>query len=145
MVALFIAGASTAYYYGVMPTSIGLHSKIYTKSNIAMDGYDIVNYFLGKSALKGNTRFAIKQNDQGWLFNSDRTLKIFKAKPKKYIPQFGGYCAYTISTGYTHPPDPKVWRLHNGRLYFFKDEEAKKLAIENWTTVIENAKLHWIE
>jgi hypothetical protein len=70
---------------------------------------------------------------------------MFKAKPKKYVPQFGGYCTYTISTGYTYPPDPMVWRLHNGRLYFFKDEETKKLAIENWTTVIENAKLHWIE
>ena len=144
-VILFIVGAATAYFYGVIPTSIGIHSKIYTKSNIAMGGYDIVNYFLGKSAVKGNTRFSIKQNEHGWLFNSDRTLKMFKAKPQKYIPQFGGYCVYTISKGYTYPPDPKVWRLHKGRIYFFKDEETKKLAIEDWASVIENAKLHWIE
>ncbi len=144
-VTIFIVGAATAYYYGVMPTSIGFHSKIYTKSNIAMDGYDIVNYFISKSATKGNNRFSTKYNDFSWLFNSDRTVKIFKAKPQKYIPQFGGYCVYTISTGYTHPPDPKAWRLFNGKLYFFKDEETKKLAISDWKNVIENAKLHWIE
>jgi YHS domain-containing protein len=141
----FIIGAATAYYYGIIPTSIGIHSKIYTKSNIAMDGYDIVNYYLGKSAVKGNTRFSVKLDDYGWLFNSDRALKMFKAKPQKYIPQFGGYCVYTISKGYTYPPDPNVWRLYRGKLYFFKDEETKQLALDDWMRVIENAKLHWIE
>lgn len=144
-VLLFIIGAFIAYYYGIIPTSIGMHSKVYTESNIAMGGLDIVNYYYKKPPVNGNNRFSVKIDDHGWLFVSDKNLKLFKAKPKKYIPEFGGYCVYTISKGYTYPPDPKVYHFDRKKLYFFKDEESKELALSDWKNTLENANLHWLE
>lgn len=142
-VILFFIGSITAYYLDIMPLSVGLHSKVYKKSNIAMDGFDMVNYFSAKSAARGNQRFSFNHDNLGWYFISDKNYSLFKTKPNKYLPQFGGYCLYTISKGYTYPPDLKVWHLFKNKLYFFKDEETKKLALEDWKNVIENANLHW--
>jgi YHS domain-containing protein len=139
----FIAGATVAYFMGVMPTSIGIHSEMYKASNIALDGYDIVNYHFMKKTNKGDVRFNYKYKDINWFFNSARNLKAFKAKPQRYVPKFGGYCTYTMSKGYTYPPDPSVWHLHKRRLYFFKDAESKKLALSDWENVLDKANSHW--
>jgi len=143
VVLLFFIGAFIAYFMGIIPTSIGIHTKIYKSSNVAMDGYDMVNYHFNKNVNKGDVRFNYKHNDINWFFISSRNMKAFKAKPNKFIPQFGGYCTYTMKKGFTYPPDPSVWHLYNGRLYFFKDKESKKLAIADWENVLENAKMHW--
>ena len=139
----FLFGASAAYFMGIMPTSIGIHSKIYKSSNVAMGGYDVVAYQFLRSVKKGDVRFNYKYENNNWFFISQKHLKAFKAKPYKFIPQFGGYCTYTISKGFTYPPDPNVWHFYNGRIYFFKDNESKQLALKDWKNVIENAKMHW--
>ena len=142
-VTLFFTGALTAYFMGIMPTSVGIHDKVYKSANVAMDGYDLVEYLYGKKAMKGDVRFNYKYAEQNWFFSSTKNMKRFKKKPKKFIPQFGGYCTYTISQGFTYPPDPKQWYYNNGRLYFFKDQETKKLALKNWKDVLANANMHW--
>jgi hypothetical protein len=142
---LLFFGAATLYFMDIVPTSFGLHSKTYSSSNVAMDGFDIYNYFSKKNAKKGTVMFSHKFGDSYWFFKSGANMKSFIGKPQRYIPQFGGYCTYTMGSGFTHPPDPNIWRLHNGRIYFFKDEEAKKLALADWANVLDNAKLHWNE
>ena len=46
-----------------------------------------------------------------------RNGDAFVADPQKYAPQFGGYCAWAVSQGYTAGIDPKAWTIHGGRLY----------------------------
>lgn len=143
IITIFFFGSITAYYMDIIPTSFGIHSKIYKSSNVAMDGYDIVNYYTHKTANKGDVTFNYKLGEDNWFFISASNKRSFQAKPQRYYPQFGGYCAYTMSFGFTHPPDPKSWRMYNGKLYFFKDEEAKNLAIADWKNVLKSANLHW--
>lgn len=139
---IFIVGAIGLYAFGIMPTSLGLHSKIYYSESAAYDGYDIVESFR-KNPRKGNPMFSYVQDGIGWYFSSNTNLKTFKKQPEKYKPQFGGYCTYIMSKGFTFPSDPKVFYWYKGGLYFFKDEESKALALENWKETLKNAKLHW--
>lgn len=140
---LFCIGAVTAYYYGIMPTSVGLHSKFYTSSNVAMEGYDMTIFHTQKKAQLGDVRLNYKYGETNWFFTSSRNQKQFASKPQKFIPRFGGYCAYTMSKGFTYPPDPKVWHIDKRKIYFFKDEESKKIALEDWDNILENANMHW--
>ena len=142
-VLLFFLGALTAYYFGIVPTSIGIHSKYYSSSNVALEGFDITGYHILKKAKLGDVRFNYKYGETNWFFTSSRNKKTFSSKPKKYLPQFGGYCTYTMSKGFTYPPDPKVWHISKRKLYFFKDEESKKNALKDWNHVLENAEMHW--
>ena len=141
---IFISGVSIAYYYGVIPTSVGLHSKYYISSNIAMEGYDLTIYHTQKKANKGDVRFNYKYDDTNWFFTNTRNQKLFAARPQKYIPKFGGYCTLMISKGYTYPPDMNVWHLDKRKnLYFFKDNESKREALNDWDNVIKEANKHW--
>jgi len=143
LLTVFFIGAVTAYFMGIIPTSLGMHSKIYKSSNIAMDSYDMVNYQTKRIAKRGIESYRAKVGDEHWYFESTANMKLFKARPNKYIPQFGGYCTYTMGSGFTYSPDPNVWYFFKSKLYFFKDEETKKLALADWKNVIEKAKLHW--
>jgi hypothetical protein len=141
---LFISAVSVAYYFGVVPTSVGIHPKYYIASSIAMDGYDLTIYHSKKKANKGDVRFNFKYDDTNWFFTNTRNQKLFAARPQKYIPKFGGYCTYTISKGYTYPPDMNIWHLDKkGNLYFFKDKESRKEALDDWANVIKEANKHW--
>lgn len=43
-------------------------------------------------------------------------MATFEAAPETYAPQYGGYCAYAVSQGYTASTDPKAWTIHDGKL-----------------------------
>lgn len=139
----FFTGILYAFYTDIFPLQLGIHPKVYKSSNVGMEGYDLVNYFQSRHAKKGNSRFNHYSNGVYWNFMSKSNKKNFVINPTKYIPQFGGFCAYSISEGYTYPPDPKVWKIINGKLYFFRNEEIKKMALYKWESIISKATLNW--
>jgi hypothetical protein len=52
-----------------------------------------------------------------WRFSSESNRDLFKAKPESYAPQYGGYCAWAVSQGYTAKGDPNHWKVVGGKLY----------------------------
>ena len=140
---VFFAGILYAFYTDIFPLKLGIHPKIYKSSNLGMGGYDMVNYFQSRSASKGNSRFSHYRKSVYWSFMSSGNLKKFSDNPTRYIPQYGGFCTYSISEGYTYPPDPDIWEIRNGRIYFFRNEEVKKLALYKWEQTISKANANW--
>ncbi|TRW17532.1 YHS domain-containing (seleno)protein [Glacieibacterium frigidum] len=88
-----------------------------TFSNVAVSGYDPVAYFTQKKPVKGSPRFSTSWQGAEWHFANAAYLAAFKANPTKYAPQYGGYCAWAVSQGYTASGDPMVWKVVNDRLY----------------------------
>jgi YHS domain-containing protein len=87
------------------------------RSKLALDGYDPVAYFKGGKAMKGSADQAANWNGATWHFASADNKAAFEASPQAYAPQFGGYCAWAVSEGYTAKGDPNNWRIVNGKLY----------------------------
>ncbi len=54
-----------------------------------------------------------------WHFSSAEHLKLFKADPVRYAPQFGNFCAMALSKGEIVVADPKNWLVSDGKLYVF--------------------------
>ena len=45
---------------------------------------------------------------------------VFKGNPKKYIPQYGGYCAYAVAEKSDKVSiNPKTFEIINDKLYLF--------------------------
>ena len=81
---------------------------------------DVVAYFslgAGEDSVAGKEEFSYPWEGFTWQFSSQENLDLFKAAPEKYIPQFGGYCAFAVSKGYTATIDPDAWTVHDGKLY----------------------------
>ncbi|MDD7884543.1 YHS domain-containing (seleno)protein [Flavivirga sp. 57AJ16] len=65
------------------------------KRGFAVNGYDVVAYFKN-TPLEGSKKIITEYNGAKYKFSSNENLNIFKNSPEKYLPQYGGYCAYAI-------------------------------------------------
>jgi hypothetical protein len=87
------------------------------RSKLALDGYDPVAYFKTGSPQKGNPAHALNWKGAAWHFASAENKAAFEASPEAFAPQFGGYCAWAVSQGYTAKGDPSAWRIVDGKLF----------------------------
>ena len=83
----------------------------------AIDGTDPVAYFTEGKPVEGSSDHKFEWNGATWLFASAENLATFQANPEKYAPQYGGYCAWAVSQGYTASTDPEAWKIVDGKLY----------------------------
>ena len=86
-------------------------------SDLAISGYDAVAYFTEGKPVEGSDDFTTDYNGAVWRFSSAENRETFIADPEKYAPQYGGYCAYAVSQGYTASTDPEAWKIVDGKLY----------------------------
>lgn len=92
----------------------------YENDGYAADGADVVAYFglaEGDDGVRGSDEHVTEWNGARWRFASAENLATFTANPEKYAPQFGGYCAFAVSRGYTAHGDRNAWTVHDGQLY----------------------------
>lgn len=113
----------------------------------AAEGYDVVAYFDGKSK-KGSSRYETEFDGVKFKFSSAENLAAFKKGAQKYVPQYGGWCAYAMGTsGDKVSVDPETFEIRDGKLYLFYNafftntlekwteegpEQLRKKADENW-------------
>jgi YHS domain-containing protein len=83
----------------------------------AVGGYDPVAYFTEGKPVEGKRDITWTWKGVTWRFASQKNRDAFKAKPEAYAPQYGGHCAWAVSSGYTAKGDPKHWKIVNGKLY----------------------------
>ncbi|MEO6329076.1 MAG: YHS domain-containing (seleno)protein [Ginsengibacter sp.] len=134
-----------AKYKHISPLSWNMHSKINQAvfGNEAIEGYDPVAYFKQAKAVKGEKTNSYIWNNATWYFLSPENINLFKNDPDKYAPQFGGYCSFAVSKGFTAKIDPFAWIIIDGRLYLFNDESFKNKWIEDERENLEKDKSNW--
>ena len=90
-----------------------------TKKGFVANGYDVVSYFIG-SPLVGDKKLTAEFDGVSYKFSSQKNLETFKETPPKYVPQYGGYCAYAIGAKSDKVSiNPKTFLIENGKLYLF--------------------------
>ena len=119
------------------------------KKGIIANGYDVVAYF-SNQAIKGNKKNTTNYDGVTFLFSSHENLKLFQKSPKKYIPQYGGYCAYAIGKSSEKVSiNPKTFEIRNGKLYLFYNSwgtnTLKLWKQENPEKLKNQADINWIK
>lgn len=122
-----------------LSSSVSLAGQNAPGSNeVAIEGYDPVAYFTMADAVLGLPAISYVMLDDEWLFSSVEHKELFVANPMKYLPNYGGYCAYDpVSLGHDHAIDPQAWRIVDDKLYLFYSEATASHAIptEIWEEV----------
>jgi hypothetical protein len=88
-----------------------------SRGQLALGGYDAVAYFTEARPVRGSAEFEIEWAGARWRFASAASRDAFTDAPERYAPQFGGYCAWAVSQGYTASGDPEAWTVVDGKLY----------------------------
>ncbi len=115
----------------------------YTSGGAAVGGYDPVAYFKQGKAVKGSSKHATKYKGATYRFASAENLKAFKASPARYAPQFGGYCAWAVSQGYTAHGDPRAWSVVGGKLYLNYNSSVRSKWKRNASSNIKKGRANW--
>jgi YHS domain-containing protein len=85
-----------------------------------------VAYHTEGKPVKGNGWNVAEYEGVTYLFANKKNRKMFEADPEKYLPAYGGYCAYGVAIGKKFAIDPEVWKIENGKLYLNLDTGIQK-------------------
>lgn len=144
-IATFLRAAAATLLLALSATAAADKDPVYTSlfSSTALKGYDAVAYFTVGEPLRGDDELAYKWNGVRWLFASAANRDAFIAEPERYAPQYGGYCAWAVSQGYTASGDPTVWAIVDGKLYVNYDEKIGRRWQQDTAGFIERADANW--
>jgi len=85
--------------------------------NVMLKGYDPVAYFKQGKAVRGKRSIWSTYNGVTYFFASKADKADFDRSPKKFEPQYGGFCANGMAKGEKTAGDPTVFHIHKGKLY----------------------------
>lgn len=112
----------------------------------AISGYDPVAYFETNKAERGSGMFTSEYKGKTYLFATEDRKEKFDKTPEKFLPQYGGWCAFGAALGKKFHSDPTVFAVVDGKLYlnlnsdiqgkWNKDKKANiKKADSNWKKI----------
>jgi YHS domain-containing protein len=112
-------------------------------SNVAVGGYDPVAYFTDGQPVRGTTQHRITHQGFEYRFASAEHLAAFRANPSRYLPQYGGYCAWAVAQGYTAAGNPNNWRIVDGKLYLNYNDDIQQRWERDIPGFIRTANSNW--
>jgi hypothetical protein len=112
-------------------------------SGLAIEGYDVLAYFVDARPELGLPDFEAAQGGAVWRFRNEGNRDSFVAHPEVYGPQFGGYDPVDLARGITVAGSPLFWLVCGDRLYLFGHEDARDAFAVNPAPYLKEAKARW--
>ena len=113
-----------------------------TRDGVGIQGYDPVSYFDGAPA-KGTETIEYTFEGTRYRFRNAANRDRFASDPRQYLPQYGGFCAYAVSRGYTASIDPLAWKIVGGKLYLNYSKRVQRLWEEDIPGNIAKGDANW--
>ena len=113
-----------------------------TKDGVGIQGYDPVSYADGKPT-RGTQDIEFTFEGTRYRFQTVANRERFAMDPQRYLPQYGGFCAYAVSRGYTASIDPLAWRSVDGKLYLNYSKRVQRLWEEDIPGNIAKGDANW--
>jgi YHS domain-containing protein len=111
---------------------------------VILKGYDAVAYFKLGKALKGNPEIESTYQGVTYLFASPANKADFDKDPAKYVPQYGGFCAYGVANEVlSNTEDVKAFTVYKGKLYLCGNQDALKSFKTDVGDNIAKADAYW--
>jgi YHS domain-containing protein len=128
----------------VVQTALAAEAPVYSSFlGGAIRGYDPVAYFTQSKPVEGSSRYQLEYMGAVWKFASAENKVAFEAMPERYAPQYGGYCAYAVSRGYTASIDPEAWTIVDGKLYLNYSKSVRATWSQDIPGNIAKADSNW--
>jgi YHS domain-containing protein len=74
----------------------------------------------------GDAKLVAEHEGVKYQFSNAENLNTFKVNPSKYVPQYGGYCAFAAAFGQKAPADPSQFKIVGDKLYLNKNPDVSK-------------------
>jgi YHS domain-containing protein len=91
------------------------------------EGYDVVAYFTEGKPVKGDPKIIKLHNGAFYAFATEAHKQMFGSNPDKYVPLYGGFCAYAVSVNKLRPIDPQFFQIVDDHLLLQHSQHALDL------------------
>jgi len=113
-------------------------------NGVILKGYDPVAYFTRHQAVKGNPAIQTRFGGAIYYFVSVADKVAFSKNPSRYVPQYGGFCAYHVSKGELKDSDPAAFSIYKGKLYVCSAADTAKEFRRNTDENVRKADDNWL-
>jgi hypothetical protein len=138
--ALIAAGPALAL---LPPAARAQTPPVYAEEGVAIGGIDPTSYFTEGRPVPGDPAITLEWRGATWRFTSAEARAAFERAPRRYAPQFGGWCAWAVAEGYTAPSVPEAWAIVDGRLYLNFSNRVQRQWQRDAMENIVRAKANW--
>ena len=115
----------------------------YNSDGMAIEGTDPVAYFTEGKPVEGMADITYDYGGVTWRFASAANRDTFAAEPTRYAPQYGGYCSWAVSQGYTASTVREAWHIEDGKLYLNYSKGVQGRWQEDIPGHISQADANW--
>lgn len=124
-------------------TAASQAGSVNVNDGYALHGYDPVAYFTKGEPTPGSDKFTADYEGITYRFASAENLDRFATEPAKYVPQYGGYCAFGTAMGRKFDGDPHAWSIVDGKLYLNLNKTVQQRWKEDPEGFIRGANHNW--
>ena len=114
-------------------------------STPGLSGFDPVAYFTDGKPVRGSGYHVTVFKGVTYAFASKEHKEMFETDPEKYVPIYGGYCAYGVAVGKKFVTDPEVWEIVDGKLYLNLDSDIQSKWKKDVPGYIKKADDNWMK
>ncbi|MCU0831891.1 MAG: YHS domain protein [Rhizobiaceae bacterium] len=110
---------------------------------VGAGGYDLVAYFADNAARRGDAQITADHDGVTYRFASAANRDLFAANPERYLPAYGGYCAFAVANGYTAKIDPEAFTVADGRLFLNFSKSVRTRWLKEQAANIAKGDANW--
>jgi YHS domain-containing protein len=129
----------------LVPTVALATDSSVTHSLPGVQGYDLVSYFTTGEPQKGNGNYTFIYDGVTYLFANKVNRAKFKKNPQRYLPAYGGFCAFAVMVGKKVVGDPLAWKIVDNRLYLNLNKKVQQRWEQDIPGNIGKADAKWPE
>lgn len=110
---------------------------------LGLHGVDAVALTRLGAVAEGSAVYTVTHDSAAYYFASQESADLFSATPEKYLPQYGGFCAFAVALGKKFDGDPMFADVYDGKLYLFVNDAVFQKYLENREATLVKAEQVW--
>ena len=110
---------------------------------LGLHGVDPVAFVDIGNRIEGTARYTAVHDGVAYYFSSEANKAVFEKSPRRYLPQFGGFCTFGVSVAKKFDGNPRFAAVENGKLYVFLNEAIFNEFQKDRKGTIRKAEQNW--
>lgn len=112
-------------------------------TGLAVGGFDPISYFSHGEPKRGLWVYETVWSGGTWRFLNSGNRAEFIKNPKVYAPRFAGHDPKAIAEGVLVEGHPRIWAIHDKRLYYFHSPVNRSEWVKNPSLYMAKAEEAW--
>jgi len=110
---------------------------------VALRGRDVVSFHTNAKPLKGSKEIVANWDNTKWRFSSEENRDLFLKDPKRYVPEFGGYCPVALASNNAKIGHVGQYTIRDEKLYLNYNRKTKSAFNKSPDNFLVRAQLNF--